>query len=492
MSSLPDTSTNLDMRSTCETPSNTHILTDLSKYLKHLTPVQAGDVTNIITSHINVFGDHPRKCTLATHDVTLLPGTSPIRQNPYRLHPQKKQHMKKEVDYLLQHDLAVPSQSPWASPCLLVPKEDGQLRLCTDYRRVNAVTIPDAYPLPRIDDLIDEVGQAVYVTKMDLTKGYYQIPLTEEAQLISAFTTPFGLYQYLVLPFGMRNSPATFQRVMNNLLLNLDGVSVYLDDILISSGTWQHHVQQIGAVLSRLQEARMTVKLAKTTFGRATVTYLGHEVGQGRVRPKTANITAILNYPVPTSRKALLRFLGMAGYYRRFCPNFSAAAYPLTHLTSAAVKFEWTEDCQEAFDQLKNFLAQDPVLLTPDFSKPFSLHTDASERACGAVLLQDRDGVLQPVAYHSAKFDTHQSRYSTIEKELLAIVSALKKFECYIQPASHPAHVYTDHNPLSFLNKNKFNNQRLLRWSLFLQPFNLQISHIKGKDNCIADALSRI
>lgn len=265
-------------------------------------------------------------CLVTTLDVSLLPGTTPIRQNPYRLHPQKRQRMREEVDYLLQHDLAVPSQSPWASPCILVPKEAGQLRLCTDYRRVNAVTIPDAYPLPRIDDLIDEVGQAAFVTKMDLTKGYYQIPLTETAQLISAFTTPFGLFQYLVLPFGMRNSPATFQRIMNNLLLDLDGVSVYLDDILIFSDTWLHHTQQIQSVLARLQDARMTVKLSKTTFGQATVTYLGHEVGQGCVRPKTANISAILKYPVPTSRKALLRFLGMAGYYRRFCPNFSAAA----------------------------------------------------------------------------------------------------------------------------------------------------------------------
>lgn len=187
-----------------------------------------------------------------------------------------------------------------------------------------------------------------------------------------------------------------------------------------------------------------------------------------------------------------MRFLVMAGYYRRFCPNFSQAALPLTKLTSGSEPFIWTDDCQAAFIQLKTFLAQEPVLLSPDFTKPFTLHTDASDYAVGAALLQEREGVLHPVAYHSAKLNTQQSRYSTIEKELLAIVSALRKFNCYIQPGGIPLQVFTDHNPLSFLNRNKFSNQRLLRWSLYLQPYNITINHIKGSDNIIADTLSRL
>ncbi|KAK3889435.1 hypothetical protein Pcinc_006571 [Petrolisthes cinctipes] len=426
------------------------------------------------------------------HDVNLLPGTSPIRTSPYRMHPQKREQMRREVDYLLEQGLAIPSHSPWASPCLLVPKEDGQLRLCTDYRRVNAVTVPDAYPLPRVDDLIDEVRQAQFITKIDLLRGYYQIPLTGKARLISAFSTPFGSYEYTVMPFGMRNSPATFQRLMNYLLHGLKGVSVYLDDILIFSEQWQTHMDQITMVLQKLRDAHLTVRMSKTTFAQATVTYLGHEVGQGQVRPKTANISAIVNYPVPTTRKALMRFLGMAGYYRRFCPNFSAAAAPLTRLTSRSTPFCWTEDCQMAFNQLKNYLVQDPILLSPDFTKPFVLQTDASDIAVGAVLLQGKNDLLHPVAYHSAKLTLSQCRYSTIEKKLLAIVNSIKKFECYLYPGTQPLQVYTDHNPLSFLNHNKFSNQRLLRWSLFLQPFNVEVHHIKGSQNSIADALSRI
>ncbi|XP_076032460.1 uncharacterized protein LOC143020182 [Oratosquilla oratoria] len=251
---------------------NSHILGNLVPYLSHLTNEHANDVTEIIHKYDSLFKDVSGICNIATHDVKLVPGSSPIRHNPYRIHPQKREQMRSEVNFLLDHGLASPSQSPWASPCLLVPKEGGQLRLCTDYRRVNSITVPDAYPLPRVDDLIDEVGTAQYITKIDLMKGYYQIPLTEEAKLISAFTTPFGLYHYNVMPFGMRNSPATFQRAMNYLLQDLKGVGVYLDDILIFSHDWQQHLQQVDAVLSRLCQANLTVKLSKTSFGKATVT----------------------------------------------------------------------------------------------------------------------------------------------------------------------------------------------------------------------------
>lgn len=482
-----------DVHSPCVQPEilNSQVLSELENYLSSLNPSQARDVSDLIHKHSEVFGDHPKRCTLISHDVTLLPGTSPIRQAPYRSNPQKRLQMQKEVDYLLEQGLAVPSKSPWASPCLLVPKEDGQLRFCTDYRRVNAVTVPDAYPLPRVDDLIDEVGQAKYITKIDLLKGYYQIPLTEDAQQISAFITPFGLFHYLVAPFGMRNCPATFQRAMNSLTQGLEGVSVYIDDVLLFSNSWEEHLTQLAELLRRLQEARLTVKLAKSRFGMATVLYLGHEVGYGCVRPKTANVAAVLDFPVPTTKREIRRFLGMAGFYRRFCPNFAEVAAPLTNLTSGKVKYVWDPACQEAFIQLKNLLAQGPVLQAPDFTKPFALQTDASDTASGAVLLQEKDDILHPIAYHSVKFNCHQQKYSTIEKELLAIIQAVKKFECYLTPSHQGLKIYTDHNPLTFLHRNKFTNQRLLRWSLLLQPYNITLHHIKGSHNCIADALSR-
>ncbi|ROT69037.1 hypothetical protein C7M84_012804 [Penaeus vannamei] len=187
-----------------------------------------------------------------------------------------------------------------------------------------------------------------------------------------------------------------------------------------------------------------------------------------------------------------MRFLGMVGFYRRYCPNLAEVAAPLTRLTSRKVSFNWTPECQRSFEQLKQFLSSDPVLAAPDFQKPFILHTDASDLATGAVLLQDDDqGVLHPVAYHSTKLAKHQLAYSTIEKELLGIINAIKKFECYLYGGAHPIQIFTDHNPLTFLEKNKYSNHRLLRWSLSLQPYHLQVKHIKGRDNVVADALSR-
>ncbi len=465
-----------------DTQNNTYIIQHLDDQLRHLSSSRALDISRLISQY-DVFGDHPKICNVLRHDVKVLPGTFPIKQSPYRVNPRKREQMQEEVQYLLEQGLAIPSSSPWASPCLLVPKEDGQLRFCTDYRRVNAVTIPDAYPLPRVDDLIDEVGQAKFVTKLDLLKGYYQIALTERAQIVSAFITPFGPFQYVVAPFGMRNCPATFQRAMKKIMQGLKGVLVYLDDILIFSHDWDDHLYQIQNVLSRLQEANLTVKLAKSTFGAATVSYLGHQIGQGSVRPKTANVDAVLKYPTPTTRRELRRFLGMAGFYLRFCPNFADAAGPLTRLTSGNVAYEWTPACQHAFNQLKNLLAREPVLRAADFSKPFIIHTDASDHASGAALLQESDGIFHPVAYHSEKFNIHQKNYSTIEKELLAIISAIKKFEYYLQSNTQPLQIYTDHNPLTFLNRNRFTNQRLLRWSLQLQPYLIEMHHIKGLDN---------
>ncbi|XP_071542904.1 uncharacterized protein [Panulirus ornatus] len=405
--------------------SNSDILQDLSKFLAHLQPEQVREVSSVLLSHSSVISDTPGHCTIMSHDVVLIPGTNPISQPPYRIPHQKRGQMKKEVDYLLDNNLAVPSCSPWASPCLLVPKEDGQLRLCTDYRRLNSVTQSDAYPLPRIDDLIDMVGQSKYISKIDLNKGFYQIPLTENAQTVSAFITPFELYEYRVMPFGKRNSPGTFQRTMNFLFQDLDKVEVYFDDITVYSDTWYNHMHRLSAVLRKLQDAHLTIKPAKSTFCSAQVTYLGHEVGKGNVRPKSANVSTILSYPTPDTKKSLMRFLGMAGFYRRYCPNFSSVVAPLTRLTSGKVTFKWTEECQEAFNHLKTYLSHAPVLMAPNFAQPFVLQTDASDVAVGAVLLRETNGVMHPIAYHSAKSNKQQILQSTLA-EMVALLATVQ------------------------------------------------------------------
>ena len=238
---------------------------------------------------------------------------------------------------MLDNDFIEPSQSEWSSPCILVPKPDGTFRMCTNYRKVNSVTKTDTFPIPRIDDCIDNIGQAKYVTKFDLLKGFWQIPLTDRAKEISAFVTPDGLYQYKVMPFGMKNSPATFQRLVNSLISNLAGCKAYIDDAIIFSEEWERHLQTIRNFFDRLSEAKLTVNLTKSEFCHANLTFLGHLVGQGLVKPVEAKVEAISDFPVPSGKRQLMRFLGMAGYSRKFCNNFSVIAEPLTNLFDSAV-----------------------------------------------------------------------------------------------------------------------------------------------------------
>lgn len=322
-------------------------------------------------------------------------------------------------------------------------------------------------------------------------KGYWQVPLTERAKEISAFVTPDAFLQYTVMPFGVRNAPATFQRIVNKVLAGVHGCEAYLDDIVVYSMSWDKHISTL-RVLTRLKDSNLTVNLTKCEFGRATVTYLGKVVGRGKVTPVLCKVDAIVSFPAPLSRRELRRFLGMAGYYRGFCRNFSVVAAPLTDLLSPKVRFWWSECCQQAFEAIKAVLTNAPVLAAPVFRRPFKLAVDASETGAGAVLLQDDDGgVEHPISYFSKKLNDHQKPYSTIDKEALALVLALKHFEVYVGSAVQPTVIYTDHNPLVFINHMRNSNQRIMRWALVLQSFNIQIKHIRDGDNVVADALSR-
>ena len=470
---------------------NSNVLSNLTDILKHLTADQQNDIAHLIWCFKDLFPDVPSRTNVLSHDVDV-GNAAPIKQHHYRLNPHKLNHMRAEIKYMLENNIIEPSSSSWSSPCVLVPKADKSYRFCTDYRKVNAITKSDSFPIPRVDDCIDQIGHAKFVSKFDLLKGYWQVPLTDRAKLISAFVTPDNLYHYTVMPFGMKNSPATFQRLINLVIHDLDGCNAYIDDIVIYSNSWTQHVGQIQQFFERLRHANLTVNLTKCEFACATVTFLGHVVGQGKVSPVTSKVEAIVNFPTPQSKKQLQRFLGMVGYYRKFCNNFSKIAVPLTDLLSKKVSFHWDKECQSAFECLKALLLNAPVLAAPDFSVPFKLMVDASDIGAGVILIQESsDGLDHPVCYYSKKFNKCQKNYSTIEKELLAIILGLQHFEAYISPSSYSVVIYSDHNPLTFLSRIRNSNQRLLRWSLFLQEYDLQIKHIKGRDNIVADALSR-
>ena len=470
---------------------NSQILNDLGTKLSHLPLVQRKELAEVITQYREVFPDVPSKTNLIEHDVDV-GDSAPIKQHPYRVSPMKKELLDKEVQYMLKNDIIEESQSNWSSPCILVPKHDGGFRFCTDFRKVNDKTKSDSFPIPRIADCIDQIGNAKFVSTFDMLKGYWQVPLTQRAREISAFVTPSGLYQYKVMPFGMKNAPATFQRMVNKLVRDIDGCEGYIDDVVIFSDNWSDHICQIERFFQIMREAKLTINLMKSEFGKATVKYLGHIVGQGQVRPLDAKIQTIVKYPIPTSRKELARFLGMAGYYRNFCLNFSEIAAPLTNLLSKKVKFVWTDDCQLAFDKVKLLLQKSPVLKSPDYEKPFKLIIDSSDVGTGSVLVQEAsDGLDHPVSYFSKKFLKYQKNYSVVEKETLGLVLALEHFDVYLGSTPFKIKVYTDHNPLTFLKTMKNKNQRLVRWSLALQEYNLEIQHIPGSENVVADALSR-
>ncbi len=470
---------------------NSEVLLDLNSHLLHLTEDQKADIVLLIQSFLGLFSDVPTQTKAIKHDIEVNEH-SPIKQNAYRVNPAKRKVIESEVKYLMENGLAVPSSSAWSSPCLLVPKPDGSHRFCTDYRKVNAITKPDSFPLPLMEDCVDDVGSARFVTKLDLLKGYWQVPLTERAAEISAFVTPDNFLNYTVMAFGLRNAPATFQRLMNTILGDVANCKAYLDDIVVFSSSWREHVNTLFTVFTRLFNASLTLNLAKCEFAKATVTYLGKQVGQGQVRPVAQKVQAIVDFPVPQTKRELRRFLGMAGYYRAFCRNFSDVVLPLTNLLRSSQKFVWSDECQHAFKSVKALLCSAPVLSAPDYLRGFKIEVDASASGAGAVLLQDDDdGVEHPVAYFSKKFLSHQKNYSTIEKEALALLLSLQHFEVYVGSSSIPVLIFTDHNPLIFLSRMRNANQRLMRWSLFIQDFNLEICYKKGKDNVLADALSR-
>ncbi|CAM4672634.1 unnamed protein product [Lepidochelys kempii] len=454
--------------------------------------MQRQQIQELCTSYAPTFSATPGLTERAYHSIDT-GNAHPIRVQPYRVSPQAKTAIEREIQDMLQMGVIRPSESAWASPVVLVPKPDGEIRFCVDYRKLNAVTRPDNYPMPRTDELLEKLERAQFISTLDLTKGYWQVPLDESAKERSAFITHLGLYEFNVLPFGLRNAPATFQRLVDGLLAGLGEYAVaYLDDVAIFSDSWADHLEHLQKVLERIREAGLTVKAKKCQIGLNRVTYLGHQVGQGTISPLQAKVDAIQKWPVPKSKKQVQSFLGLAGYYRRFVPHYSQIAAPLTDLTKKKQPnaVQWTGKCQKAFNKLKATLMSDPVLRAPDFDKPFLVTTDASERGVGAVLMQKGpDQEFHPVVFLSKKLSERESNWSVTEKECYAIVYALEKLRPYVW--GRRFHLQTDHAALKWLHTVKETNRKLLRWSLALQDFDFDIQHISGASNKVADALSR-
>ena len=348
------------------------------------------------------------------------------------------------------------SSSPYASPMVIVKKKDGSNRICVDYRKLNRITVTDPEPMTAAEDLFQKLGKCQYYSTIDLSKGYWQIPVARRDVPKTAFVTPDGCYEFLRMPFGMKNSGVTLVRGMRRLLQDMDNVKSFIDDLIVYTEDWDTHLQVLDELLQRLQQAHLVVRPTKCVFGSRSVEFLGHLVGGDCISINEEHLEKIRQAKRPTTKKEVRSFLGLANYYRDHIPSFAVIAAPLSDLTKKGLpeRVQWQDAQEKAFVTLRKNLMRRPILRLPDHGKSFVLRTDASNNGLGAALMQEHDGKFYPIAYGSKKLSSAEQKYSTIEKECLAIVWGILKFHLYL--AGKPFVLQTDHRPLSFLNKTKF------------------------------------
>ena len=441
----------------------------------------------------DVLSGKPNLTNVTTHRIDT-GEVLPIHSSPYKIPQKLEEEVNKEIEKMLQSGIIRPSMSPWASPVVIVPKPDGTIRFCVDYRKVNKVTKMDAYPIPSMERMIEKVASAKYISTIDLTKGYWQIPLETSTIEKSAFITTKGLYEFLVMPFGMKTAPATFQRMMSEIVLRgLEFADAYIDDVEVDTPTsFSQHISELRQVFQRLRTCKLNARPSKCKIAMSSVDFVGHRVGGNRIEPRTALVQTIKEYPRPETKKQIRSFLGLVGYYRRFIPNFSSRAAVLTDLTrgKSPTKIKWKDAHEFAFQDLKQALQNPPVLRPPHWEQEFILQVDASNRGLGAILSQqDKEGLEHPIAYASRKLQPREEKLSTTEKECLGIVWAVELFRYYL--FGRKFRLQTDHNPLVWLNQVRDKNRKLLRWSITLQEYDMDVEHKSGKNNSNVDALSR-
>ena len=420
----------------------------------------------------------------------------PVNTKQYRFPPVHKKEIDKQVKILLENEIIKPSLSPYNSPIWIVSKKPGPdgeplWRMVIDFRDLNERTVPDAYPLPNINEILDQLGGAKYFSVFDLASGFHQIPMKPEDAPKTAFSTPHGHYEFVRMPFGLCNAPATFQRLMDHTLTGLQGTEmfVYLDDIVLYASSLTEHLIKFKKLAQRLREANLKLQPSKCKFLHKEVAYLGHIITEDGVKPDLGKIEAVRNYPIPSTPKGIKQFLGLTGYYRRFIPDFSKIARPLTQLLKRDTTFEWGPSQKTAFDHLRLALQKEPILQYPNFDLEFHVTTDASEFAIGGILSQNIAGKELPIAYASRLLNKAEINYATIEKELLAIVYCVRHFRPYLYGRKFI--LFTDHRPLIWLHRVKDPTSRLVRWRLKLAEYEYEIRYQPGKSNKLADALSR-
>ncbi len=461
-----------------------------------ISPEVMEELKRLLTRFKILFEDRPygsNAVGLTEHSIELIdPKCKPVKQYAYKVSPALGKKQKDFVEDMMKKGVIKVSEgSPWASPVVCVPKSDGTLRFCTDFRRLNALTEADVFPIPRQDDVTDRMLGCKWFSKLDLKDAFHQVPVKEDDQPKTAFICQGQLYEYLKMPFGLKNSPACFQRNIQNVIGDCEYAMPYLDDIIVHSRTDREHIGHLASVLEKMSRYRLHCKLSKCEFFQSKVKYLGLIFSQEGITVDQEKVSGIVRMLPPTNLTELRSFLGMCNFYRKFIKDFSSIAVPMTRLTHKDTKWDFDESCDRAFKLLKTSLVSAPILACPNFEKKFILTTDASNWAVGAVLSQEDDNdVERPICFLSRKLNEHELNYATTHKECLAVVWSIDELRHYLQ--GHKFLIRTDHLALKYLMTTKDLQGRLARWALKIMEYDFDIDYIKGKDNKVADALSRV
>ena len=466
----------------------------------HLASVGLADVDDVQRQQVQELldqllptNDQPLGCTSrAEHNIEVV-SSRPIKQKYYPVSKKLEEEMHRQVHEMLKAGIIVRSISEWSSPVVMQRKANRTYRFCIDYRKLNAITKASAYPLPHMDAILRKLQDARYISTIDLSSAYHQIPLRKEAQALTAFTVPgLGLFEFTRMPYGVVGGPATFQELSDRIIgpeMEPHAFS-YLDDIIIVTETFEEHLKWLAHVLQRIKDAGLTINREKSEFCRSEVKFLGVLVNRDGFKPDPDKIAPILEYPAPKNLKQLRRFLGMASWYRKFLPDFATIAESLTRLTKQSVAYEWGETEQSAFEQIKALIASAPVLHRPSFNHQFVIQTDASDTGLGAVLTQTIDGEERVLCFASRTMTAAERNYSVTERECLAVLWAIRKFRAYVE--GYHFKVITDHSSLKWLCNLHNPTGRLARWALEMQAYDYDVEHRKGSMNHVPDALSRM
>ena len=428
------------------------------------------------------------------HKIELEPGTTPPFGPIYPLSESELRVLRKYLDEMLASGKIVRSTSPAAAPILFVPKPDGTLRLCIDYRGLNKITIKNRYPLPLMNELQNRLGKARFFTKLDLKNGFYLVRIVKGDEWKTAFRCRYGLYEYTVMPFGLCNAPSTFQSMINDVFHDLldEGVVVYLDDILIYNEDERSHISLVRRVMERIRNAKLCCSIKKSDIHVGEIEFLGYHISPEGISMSTAKVESVRNWPTPRNVKDIQAFLGFANFYRRFIEGFSKICKPMTDLTQKERVFEWTPQCEDAFRRIKTMFTEGPILAHFDYMRSTRVETDASDFALGAILSQlCEDNRWHPIAFHSRKFQPAEVNYDVHDKEMTAIVAAFKEWEHLLMSVHDEITVFSDHKNLEYFNSTKVLNRRQHRWAEFLQPFRFKVVYREGRLNEKADTLSR-